>query len=168
MKRALRVSKLPLAALEATLRLYLRPELLARDLPTLRLLTRPTAAIRALAEALLAPVAAAVAPRFRAEAVDTFGQIGSGSLPVEKLPSAGLALAPVAAGRRGVGSALDELARALRSLPLPVIGRIADDRLLLDLRCLEDAAPFVAQLPLLAERLGAARSVAARRQPPAA
>jgi L-seryl-tRNA(Ser) seleniumtransferase len=49
MKRALRMSKLPLAALEATLRLYLRPERLAQDLPTLRLLTRPPAAIRALA-----------------------------------------------------------------------------------------------------------------------
>src|SRR6185295_9136959 len=52
MKRALRMSKLPLAALEATLMLYLRPERLARDLPTLRLLTRPADAIRALAAAL--------------------------------------------------------------------------------------------------------------------
>ena len=44
-----------------------------------------------------------------------------------------------------------ELAAALRALPVPVIGRITDDRLLLDLRCLEaaDAAPFSAQLPAL-------------------
>jgi len=41
----------------------------------------------------------------------------------------------------------------LRSLPLPVIGRITDDRLVLDMRCLEDPAPFVAQLPALEERL---------------
>jgi L-seryl-tRNA(Ser) seleniumtransferase len=151
MKRALRMSKLPLAALEATLRLYLRPERLVQDLPTLRLLTRPLAAIRAQAEALAPRVAAAAQPRFGVSVVELLGQIGSGSLPVERLPSAGLALAP--AERRGGGRALEALSEALRSLPLPVIGRIADDRLLLDLRCLEDAAPFVDQLPALVERL---------------
>ncbi|RYY92362.1 MAG: L-seryl-tRNA(Sec) selenium transferase, partial [Comamonadaceae bacterium] len=75
------------------------------------------------------------------------------SLPVERLPSAGLALAPAGTGKKGTGTALDALASALRALPLPVIGRIADDRLLLDLRCLEDSAAFVAQLPALRERL---------------
>jgi L-seryl-tRNA(Ser) seleniumtransferase len=145
MKRALRVSKLPLAALEATLRLYLRPERLAQDLPTLRLLTRSADAIRAMAAMVAPTLREAVAPRYTVEVVDLLGQIGSGSLPVERLQSAGLALAPVAA--RGKGGALDRLAVALRGLPLPVIARVADDRLLLDLRCLEDAAPFTAQLP---------------------
>jgi L-seryl-tRNA(Ser) seleniumtransferase len=154
MKRALRMSKLPLAALEATLMLYLRPERLAQDLPTLRLLRRPTEAIRALAHELQPAVAAAVAPQFGVEVVSLLGQIGSGSLPVERLPSAGLALAPVGL-KKGVGSALDRLSQALRSLPLPVIARIADDRLLLDLRCLEDSSPFVAQLPRLHEVLTA-------------
>ena len=79
------------------------------------------------------------------------GQIGSGSLPVDRLPSAGLALEPVQ--KKGAGRALDDLATALRSLPLPVVGRIADDRLLLDLRCLEDPVPFVQQLPVLQHRL---------------
>ena len=152
MKRALRMSKLPLAALEATLMLYLRPERLAQDLPTLRLLTRPADAIRAIAHQLQAAVATAVAPQFSVEVVALLGQIGSGSLPVERLPSAGLAIAPTGA-KKGVGTALDRLAQALRSLPLPVIGRIADDRLLLDLRCLEDSTPFVAQLPRLRELL---------------
>ena len=153
MKRALRISKLPLAALEATLMLYLRPERLAQDLPTLRLLTRPADAIRALAHAVLPAVADAVSPRFTVEVVELLGQIGSGSLPVERLPSAGLALAPAGTSKKGIGTALDALATALRSLPLPVIGRIADDRLLLDLRCLENSAPFVEQLPALRERL---------------
>ncbi|MFT3957187.1 MAG: L-seryl-tRNA(Sec) selenium transferase [Piscinibacter sp.] len=144
MKRALRMSKLPLAALEATLRLYLRPERLARDLPTLRLLTRPEAEIRALAQALAPRVAAAVAPRFGVEVVAMQGQIGSGSLPVERLPSAGLAIAPLQ--KKASGRALDELAAALRALPLPVIGRVADDRLLLDLRCLEEPAGLLDQL----------------------
>ena len=151
MKRALRMSKLPLAALEATLMLYLRPERLTQDLPTLRLLVRPVEAIRALARQIEPALAAAVAPRFETTVVDLLGQIGSGSLPVERLPSAGLAIAPVQT--KGSGRALDALASAFRSLALPVIGRIADDRLLLDLRCLEEAAPFVAQLPALQEAL---------------
>ena len=151
MKRALRMSKLPLAALEATLRLYLRPERLAQDLPTLRLLTRPAESIRTLAHELQPQVEQAVAPRFTVQVLDLLGQIGSGSLPVDRLPSAGLALAPVQ--KKGAGRALDELATALRTLPMPVIGRIADDRLLLDLRCLEDSAPFVNQLPALRQAL---------------
>ncbi len=151
MKRALRMSKLPLAALEATLRLYLRPERLAQDLPTLRLLTRPADAIRALAVGLQPAVESAVSPRYAVTVVDLLGQIGSGSLPVDRLPSAGLALAPPAG--RGNGRALDELAAALRALPLPVIGRVADERLLLDLRCLEDPQPFLDQLPVLAQAL---------------
>jgi len=147
MKRALRMSKLPLAALEATLRLYLRPERLARDLPTLRLLTRPLAAIRAMADDLQCVVAQAVEPRFEVSVVSLQGQIGSGSLPIERLESAGLALAP--RDRKAAGRALDELAAALRALPVPVIGRITDDRLLLDLRCLEDAGLLRTQLPAL-------------------
>jgi L-seryl-tRNA(Ser) seleniumtransferase len=153
MKRALRVGKLPLAALEATLRLYLRPERLAEDLPVLRLLTRREEAIRAAAMRLQPGLARAVAPRFDVSVVALQGQIGSGSLPVERLPSAGLAIAPLA--KKGSGRALDQLATALRGLARPVIGRIAEDRLLLDLRCLEerDEAAFIGQLPALAEAL---------------
>ncbi len=156
LKRALRMSKLPLAALEATLRLYLRPERLAQDLPTLRLLTRPAPAILVLAQQLLPAVAAAVAPRFEVSVVELMGQIGSGSLPVERLPSAGLALAPQ--GKKGAGRALDELATALRGLARPVIGRIAEDRLLLDLRCLEQPAWLLEQLGALRLALGLAQA----------
>lgn len=147
MKRALRMSKLPLAALEATLRLYLRPERLAQDLPTLRLLTRPLADITATAQAVLPALQAALAPRYQVQPVALQGQIGSGSLPVERLASSGLAIAPVDA--KGVGRALAQLAEALRALPLPVIGRVQDDRLLLDMRCLEDVHKFIGQIGLL-------------------
>ena len=147
MKRALRMSKLPLAALEATLRLYLRPERLAQELPTLRLLTRPLADITATAQAVLPALQAALAPRYQVQPVALQGQIGSGSLPVERLASSGLAIAPVDA--KGVGRALAQLAEALRALPLPVIGRVQDDRLLLDMRCLEDAQVFIGQIGLL-------------------
>ncbi|WP_422395464.1 L-seryl-tRNA(Sec) selenium transferase [Roseateles hydrophilus] len=149
MKRALRLSKLPFAALEATLRLYLRPERLVQDLPTLRLLTRPQAQIAALAQALLPVLEAAVAPRFAVSVVALQSQIGSGSLPVERLPSAGLALAAL----DGRGRTLEALVTALRGLPRPVIGRVHDDRLLLDLRCLEDPALLTGQLGVLKEAL---------------
>jgi L-seryl-tRNA(Ser) seleniumtransferase len=147
MKRALRVSKLPLAALEATLALYRDPARLAERLPTLRHLVRPADAIRAQAEALQEPLRAALGGRFTVEVVALQGQIGSGSLPIDRLPSAGLAVAPVAA--KGKGTALDGLARALRALPRPVVGRIAGDRLLLDLRCVDDADGFARQLSAL-------------------
>ena len=147
LKRAFRMSKLPLAALEATLRLYLRPERLSQDLPTLRLLTRPVEAIRESAARLQPPVQAALTPRFIVTPCELMGQIGSGSLPVERLASAGLAI--TAAQRKGAGSALETLSTMLRALPIAVIGRIADNRLLLDLRCLENEAELVAQLPQL-------------------
>lgn len=149
MKRALRLSKLPLAALEATLTLYLKPDRLAQDLPTLRWLTRPSETVAATAQALLAPVREAVAPRYGVELVELSSQIGSGSLPVDRLPSAGLAIAPVLNGKRGAGTALEALADALRGLPVPMIGRIDDDRLLLDCRCIDDVRPVLAQLPHL-------------------
>ncbi len=151
MKRAFRMSKLPLAALEATLRLYLRPERLERDLPTLRLLTRPVEAIRAVAERLLPAMEQTLAPRYRVQCCELKGQIGSGSLPVESLASAGLAIEPVQA--RGAGRALEALESALRMLDRPVIGRISEQRLLLDLRCLEDEAQLLSQLPALSRQL---------------
>jgi L-seryl-tRNA(Ser) seleniumtransferase len=151
MKRALRMSKLPLAALEATLMAYLRPDRVAQDLPTLRLLTRPEADIRGTAKALCPRLAEAVAPRFSVRVESMLGQIGSGSLPVERLPSAGLAIAPVT--KKGAGRALDELATALRHLPVPVIGRVSEDRLLLDLRCLERPADLSDQIDLLRQKL---------------
>ncbi|MDY0748219.1 L-seryl-tRNA(Sec) selenium transferase [Paucibacter sp. R3-3] len=147
MKRALRMSKLPLAALEATLRLYLQPERLTKDLPTLRLLTRPLAEIERQAQRLQPAVQQALQPRYAVSVRAMQGQIGSGSLPVESLPSAGLVIAPLAA--KGRGRALEALAKVLRELPVPVIGRIADDMLWLDLRCLERDEDLAAQLASL-------------------
>ncbi|WP_306397594.1 L-seryl-tRNA(Sec) selenium transferase [Telluria beijingensis] len=149
MKRALRLSKLPLAALEATLRLYLQPELLVRELPTLRWLTRGQEQVAANAQALLEPLRAALAPRYTVSLESMLSQIGSGSLPIDRLPSSGLAIAPALAGKRGVGTALDALSEALRGLPLPMIGRIADDRLLLDCRCIDDPLELLGQLAAL-------------------
>ncbi|MBV8493279.1 MAG: L-seryl-tRNA(Sec) selenium transferase, partial [Alphaproteobacteria bacterium] len=142
LKRALRLDKIRLAALEAVLRLYADPDRLASRLPALRLLTRPHEAIVALAQRLLPAVARAVNGAASVAIIETKSQIGSGALPVSLLPSAGLALTPLAPS----GAAVETLARRLRELPVPVIGRIERGRVILDLRCLEADAEFVSQL----------------------
>ena len=147
MKRALRVDKIRLAALEATLRLYRDPDRLAQRLPTVRLLARPIREIEALARRLARAVASAVGDAFEVETIACASQIGSGALPMATVPSAGLAIRPKAV-RRG-GRALTALAAGLRRLAMPVIGRVEDHALILDLRCLEDEKGFVANLATL-------------------
>jgi L-seryl-tRNA(Ser) seleniumtransferase len=144
MKRALRMDKIRLAALEAILKLYRDPDRLPATLPTLRLLARPTAEIAALAARLRDPLAAAVGEAYAVSVVDCASQIGSGALPLEILPSAGLAITPVA--RKGAGTQLEVLAAAFRALPVPVIGYVRDGALRFDLRCLDDEAGFLGHL----------------------
>ena len=153
LKRALRVGKITLAALEAVLRLYRHPEQLRERLTTLRLLTRPAAEMQRAALRLQPLLAAAVGGAYVVSSLPMLSQIGSGSLPVDLLPSFGLTLSPQPAGRGG-GRALKRLEQALRALPLPVIGRIHDGMLCLDLRCLEDDSRFAAQLAELSVLLG--------------
>jgi len=141
MKRALRLDKVRLAALEATLRLYADPERLAERLPTIRALARPATEIHAQAERLLPAFAKALGGDWKAGLEQVRGQIGSGALPVDLLPSVALAV---------TGRGLDKLAAAFRRLPIPVIGRIEADTLLFDLRILDDETAFVAQLSELA------------------
>jgi L-seryl-tRNA(Ser) seleniumtransferase len=146
LKRALRVGKLTLAALEAVLRLYRAPETLAERLTTLRLLTRPADVMRLAAERIEPALQGFVGDEFTVGAEPMFSQIGSGALPVDVLPSYGLGVR-LASGKRP-GGALNRVEKRLRDLPRPVLGRIADGALRLDLRCLEEAdeAAFVAQL----------------------
>ena len=142
MKRALRVDKIRLAAIEATLKLYRDPTRLAERLPTLRMLTRSRHEIEAQARRALSHVAEALGEDFVVELCECQSQIGSGALPLETIPSAGLA---IAAKRNG--PALERLSAMLRELPRPVIGRIEKERLVLDLRCAgEEEAPFLANL----------------------
>ncbi|MEK6392510.1 MAG: L-seryl-tRNA(Sec) selenium transferase [Burkholderia gladioli] len=137
LKRALRVGKLTLAALEPVLRLYRSPEFLRERLTTLRLLTRSHAEIAAAAERVLPSFQRAIGEAYTVSAEPMFSQIGSGALPVDVLPSHGLVVR-VASGKRG-GRALGQLETRLRGWTRPVVGRIADDALRLDLRCLEAA-----------------------------
>lgn len=147
LKRALRVDKIRLAAIEATLRLYRDPDRLAERLPTLRLLARGRDDIRRSAEALRSDVASSVGAAFTVDVIDCASQIGSGALPLASLPSAGLAIRP--SEKRGAGRALSTLSGRLRELPTPIIGRVENDALVLDLRCLENEEAFRADLAAL-------------------
>jgi len=143
MKRAVRVGKLTLAALESVLGLYREPDLLSERLTTLRLLTRLPFSMREQAIRLQPIVQRAVGDAYDVTHSPMPSQIGSGAMPVDELPSHGLAIRAVK-GKRG---SLDRLDATLRGLPTPVIGRISDKTLWLDLRCLEQSqeAEFGAQ-----------------------
>jgi L-seryl-tRNA(Ser) seleniumtransferase len=141
LKRALRVDKIRLAAIEATLRLYRDPDRLALHLPTLKHLGRQAAEIEAAGQRLVPAVSRALGGVFTVDVAPCKSQIGSGALPIETIASFALAI-------RGKG--LDELTKRLRLLPIPVVGRIERHALLLDLRCLDDEAGFIGNLAALA------------------
>ncbi len=142
LKRALRADKMTLAALEATLRLYQHPETLVEKLPTLRLLTRNASEITELAQRLQPALQGKFGEHFTVLVEPCLSQIGSGSLPVDRLPSTALTFTP----KDGRGTTLSMLTQSLRELSKPIIGRISDGRLWLDLRCLEDETSFMENL----------------------
>jgi len=137
LQRALRLDKLTAAALEATLRLYRDGR--AREIPAVAMLAAQPAALRRRAEALREALAARGVP---SELVETRGQVGGGALPLAEPPSWAVALEP---------DDLFDLAARLRRGALPVVGRIADDRLLLDVRTIRED-----ELLELAERVAEA------------
>ena len=141
MKRALRVDKIRLAAIEATLKLYRDPMRLAERLPTLRMLTRSQHEIEAQARRMLPHMADVLGGDFAVEICECQSQIGSGALPLETIASAGLAIASKRKGRE-----LERLSAILRELPRPVIGRIEKERLVLDLRCASDEEALLSNL----------------------
>ncbi len=140
LRRALRCDKLTLAALEATLRLYLRAGDLAAALPTLRYLSRTMGELELVAGRAREILAERLGGDFRLEVVPAFSQIGSGAQPTEEIPSRAVRithpeLAPEA------------IAAMFRAARPPVIGRIANDAFLLDVRAVDDAAAFAVSFP---------------------
>jgi L-seryl-tRNA(Ser) seleniumtransferase len=125
--RAVRIDKLSLAALEATLALYRDPQLAARELPVLAMLDADPEALRARAERLAAETGG--------EVVESVAKVGGGALPLLELPGPAVALDPDPA----VAGGADALAAALRAGDPPLVGRIAGGRVLLDPRTLSDA-----------------------------
>lgn len=131
LQRALRCGKLTLAALEATLRLYRQSPDIAQAIPTLRAFTRPVEEIREFGEALLPRLQAALGDGFRLSLEDSTAQIGSGALPTEELPTV-----VIAVEHKDWSPA--RIAEKFRLATPPIIGRIKDDRFLLDLRTIFD------------------------------
>jgi len=130
--RALRCDKLTLAALEATLVLYRTAPDLAAALPTLRLLTRPLAELETVGSAAAALLRHGLGADYTIALVDSAAAIGSGAQPTETLPSKAIAIthpsiAPLA------------IAARFRASTPPILGRVHDERFLLDLRCVEHA-----------------------------
>lgn len=124
--RALRVDKLTLAALEATLALYRDPPRAAREIPTLAMLTAPESKVRERASALRSTL---VAAGHAATVVASEASVGGGSFPTTRIASAAVAID---------GDATSIEAR-LRAAARPVIGRILDGRVLLDLRSVPES-----------------------------
>jgi L-seryl-tRNA(Ser) seleniumtransferase len=123
--RIVRVGKLTLAALEATLGLFLDEALALREVPTLRMLCRPLAEIAEQAER----IARAISPGIAATAIDGFSQMGSGSLPGQDLPTRLVAIGPA-------GIDAGELAARLRRHAPPVFVRVHKGQVLADPRTL--------------------------------
>jgi L-seryl-tRNA(Ser) seleniumtransferase len=152
LKRALRLDKIRIAGLEAVLRLYRTPERVAERLPALAALTRPLADLERQAEDILPLVANSLGPAWEVKQISCEAQFGSGALPDQTVPSLALAIKPRIKDRKG-HDPLKQLESTLRSLPIPVLGRIWKGHLLLDLRCLSDEATFVSQLGTLHTQL---------------
>jgi L-seryl-tRNA(Ser) seleniumtransferase len=144
LKRALRLDKMTLAALAEVLKLYRSPERLREELPTLRFLTREVSQIKSQASRVQTVLKNILPDHYRVEAIACQSQIGSGALPVESIESFGLAI------RANTDAQLRQLVSTMRNLPRPVIGRLNDGVLTLDLRCLDCEEIFVQQLVELA------------------
>lgn len=139
LKRALRCDKLTLAALEATLRSYVQSPDLLSEIPTLRAFSRPLEEIEEGGRKVLPLIRERLGPDYELELVDSTCQIGSGALPTEEIPSKGIAV-------RCSDLNAEQVARVFRRADPPVIGRIKNDRFILDLRSAGDPESLVPNL----------------------
>ena len=140
LKRALRCDKLTLAALEATLRLYLRSADLEKELPTLRQLRRTPAELEDFAIRTREILAQRLDAHYTIEVVVSASEIGSGALPTAEIESRALRITH----REHSPAAIAKLFRTARP---PVIGRITDGAFQLDLRAVEDPDAFAVKFP---------------------
>ncbi len=152
--RALRVDKMTLATLEGTLRLYRDERRALAEIPTLRMLALTLAELGVRGKNLLRRLRRAVPASVTLSLTSGFSQVGGGAFPLAELPTVLLAV-----GSRQASP--QEVEKALRSAPVPVIGRIWRDTLLLDLRTIQDddVSALTAALCAIPAALGASTSL---------
>jgi L-seryl-tRNA(Ser) seleniumtransferase len=138
LQRALRCGKLTLAALEATLRRYRQSPNIVEEIPTLRAFTRPLEEIRKMSEVLLPELQKALGAEFELRLEESTAQIGSGALPTEELPTLVVTI-------EHQKMSANSIAQKFRAANPPIIGRINNDRFLLDLRCIFNANDLIPQ-----------------------
>ena len=147
LKRALRCDKMILAALEATLRHYLYPETLDKHLPIMAKLARTEAELRSLGSTLQQRIQPHFEPHFSVGLVNSRTQVGSGAQPDTTLPSVSLSFS--ANGKLS----LTQLEKHFKACERPVVGRLTNDQLLLDLRGADCVLALQAQLQRLGDAL---------------
>lgn len=128
--RALRIDKMTLAALEATLHLYRDPRKAVSEVPTLRMLTLPVAEIGKNAKRLRNRLRSIGDDRLKVEVLDGSSRVGGGSLPLQELPTqcVGISIHGLSASR---------LERRMRRASPPIVGRIEDEWMVFDLRTVQ-------------------------------
>ncbi|MEK6790708.1 MAG: L-seryl-tRNA(Sec) selenium transferase [Deltaproteobacteria bacterium] len=136
LKRALRVDKLTMAALEATLRLYLEPESLKRRLPVLRYMTRPLDELDAMAQKAASLIAKRLGAGYTVVVIDDLSTIGGGAMPTETLRTRVVSITHDTESPRHI------YRRFLGSRP-PILGRVGKGRFLLDPRCVDSPEELV-------------------------
>jgi len=145
--RALRIDKMTLAALEATLKLYLVPSLALQQIPTLRMLTEPIKVVELRAQKLAEVIRQHCGQDAMVEVIDDISEAGGGSLPGTEIPSKAVSVAlpwitPL------------HLERWLRQQTPPLIGRLNQERLLISARTIFDE-----EIPVIASLLSKSREV---------
>ena len=145
LKRALRCDKMTIAAFSTLLKLYENPERAKLEIPTLRLLNRKETDIYKVAEKLYPSIKSKISNIAEVKIIKCKSQIGSGSLPVELLPSYGVEISDKNL-KRNSNKLLQSISKKFRELPIPVIGRLSKKSLIFDCRCLEDTTLIIKQL----------------------
>lgn len=125
--RALRIDKLTLAALESVLRLYRDPQTALSAIPTLAMITCPLSEVQRKADHLVALLRALDDRRLEIEVLEISSRVGGGALPMQTLPSQGISL-----GIQGLSA--NAVEKQMREHCPPVIGRIENERFVMDLR----------------------------------
>ncbi len=147
LKRALRVDKITISALFEVLKLYLDPDRLQETIPTIRHLARSVEDIGQMASYMLPIFRSALGENIQVTVIDTLSQVGSGSLPLDQLPSKAIAISSTK--EKKMDGHLQDIASILRHLPIPILGRLNDGQLIFDLRTLDATDEIIKQLKMV-------------------